>query len=109
MSVSPTVLAKLTRSPTLTKKSCIAHPTSASFRGEYKVNVRSPALAFLDAHDAVAGKRRNLGGLESQLGEHFFGLRAELLRRQANRCRLAVITHRMIDQCKRRGRLARAL
>src|SRR5262245_7532025 len=106
MSVSPTVLAKLTRSPTLTKKSCMAHLASASLRGKYKVNVRPAALPFLKAHDAVAGKRRNFGSVEPQLGEHILGLRAERLRRQANRRRLAVIAHWMIDQRQRHAALA---
>src|SRR5262245_32581847 len=69
--------------------------------GEYKVNVRPAALALLDAHYAVAGKRRNFGSVEPQLGEHVFGLRAERLRRQANRRCLAVLPHWMIDQRKR--------
>src|SRR5262245_47310281 len=108
MSVSLTVLAKLTRSPTLTKKSCIARPTSASFRGEYKMKVRPPGLPLLDAYDAVPSKRRNFGSVEPQLGEHVLGLRAERLRRQANRRRLAVIAHWMIDQRKWHAALAGA-
>src|SRR5262249_58618701 len=90
----------------LTKKSCIAHPTSASLRGEYKVNVRPAALPLLDAHDAVTAEGRDLGSIEPQLAEHALGLRAERLRRQANPRRLAVIAHRMIDQRNRRAALA---
>src|SRR5262249_2846150 len=94
MSVSPTVLANVTVSPTLTSKSCMATALPSN---------------LIDAYHAVAGERRDLGRPEAKLGEHFPGLRAEPLRRQANGRRLAVVAHRMIDQRDGRAGFARAL
>src|ERR1700751_3175507 len=64
---------------------------------------------LVDAYHAVARERRNLGRPEPKLGEHFPGLRAEPLRREANGRRLAAVAHRMIDQRDWRAGFARAL
>src|SRR5262249_29224972 len=127
MSHSPTVLAKVTRSPTLTKESCIAQTAAdaqrlaaaryfwaARSRGNpiYPGSLPSREAAQarasppIDAPNTVAGKRRNLGGAEPKLGEDFLGLRPKPLRRQANGRRVAVIPHRMIDEGDRRTAFA---
>src|SRR6516164_3586625 len=112
MSVSPTVLAKVTVSPTLTWKSGIAAapPWARLERCSYTdaVYLRRSASRVVCAHHAVADERRNLGRAETKLAENLPGLRAEPLRRQAYRRRLSVITHGVIDQGNRRAGLASA-